>query len=101
MFPIGLLKNAQTLMDMTAEANAVVSMRIGGMMGIWSVTDHENTRMVEEKIDAMTDAQFAMWQSMMRGETPNEVVAAGLEPVRKTTRANAKRLTKRGFAKKD
>jgi len=99
MFPFAFLNNTATMMNMTAEANAVISMRLAGMIGIWSVTDKENDRMVEEKIEAMGDAQFEMWKSAITGGSADDVIAAGLKPVRNATRANAKRLSKRGFAK--
>ena len=46
-----------------AEAQAVIAMRVMGMMGVWSVPRSEDRRMVSEKVwavtKAMTDASRA------------------------------------------
>ena len=79
-----------------AESNAVVSMRMLGMAGFWSVTDTENSRMISEKVYASTRAVTEAGKVMMGAGRPDEVLSAAMKPIRKETRANAKRLAKRG-----
>lgn len=82
---------------MMAEAQMVIGMRLWGMAGLWNVTGTENTRMVQEKMDAITDISRAMAQGMMTGATPMRLAAAALHPVSRRTAANARRLRKRGL----
>ncbi|MBJ3763780.1 antifreeze protein [Maribius pontilimi] len=82
-----------------AEAQGVIAMRLMGMAGIWSVTKTENRRMVSEKAHAMTKAVGDASVKMLQGAAPDAVAAAAIRPIRRATRANARRLTKRGFKK--
>ncbi len=81
---------------MAAEANAVITMRLWGMGGAWSVTPHENTRMYTEKLEALSKAAMLGGFAAMSGKRPDQIMAASLKPVRQKTRANSKRLAKRG-----
>jgi hypothetical protein len=83
---------------MTLEAQRVVAMRVWGMGGLWNVTPDENARMVEEKTNAAAASVLAAGQAVMRGKSPAGVALAAMKPVRSKTRANAKRLAKRGPA---
>ena len=74
------------------EAQAVIGLRMMGMVGVLPAAPSENRRMYAEKADAFWDAQWAMWRAAMRGGSPEAVAAAGLAPVGRRTRANAKRL---------
>jgi hypothetical protein len=95
--PFSYWNNAIEMTRMMTEAHSVIGMRLMGMAGVWSVTDAEDELMISEKIEAMkhasTDATFVM----MQGGTPDEIAAAAIKPYRKTTRANAERLGKRGL----
>ena len=81
------------------ESQAVIAMRVMGMAGIWSVTPSEDSRMVSEKIAALTRAATESTRVAMAGGSPDRVAAAAIRPIRQTTRANMRRLSKRGFAK--
>lgn len=81
---------------MAAEAGAVIWMRLLGMSGFWSVPPSENARMVAEKQVAFALAGKAAFRAAMQGKAPDKVLAASLRPVRRKTRANAKRLAKSG-----
>ena len=83
---MGAWMNMSMLMVETA---SVMTMRMMGMAGLWSVTKSENDRMVSEKSSAM---------ATMRGKRPDEVMNAAVKPLRRKTRANARRLGKRGPA---
>jgi hypothetical protein len=88
--------NALQLGMVMAEAQAVIAMRVMGMSGIWSVTPYENHRMVSEKVYAMTKAATDASGASLRGASPAAVMAASIKPVRRKTRANSRRLAKRG-----
>jgi len=94
--PFAFFSNAMEMGHMMAEANAVIAMRSLGMMGLWSVTPSEDKRMVSEKIEAVTRSVNDATKSMLKGDSADQITAAALKPLRQKTRANAKRLTKRG-----
>lgn len=79
-----------------AEAQSVIAMRLWGMAGLWSVPKGENTRMVREKTTAFSKSITAASLAAARGAPPETIVAAALKPIRKKTRANHRRLTRRG-----
>ena len=80
---------------MLAEAQAVITMRLCGMMGFWPVSGGENNRMVTEKLTALQESQAAALRAMLRGGSLAQVSEAAMRPVRRRTRANAKRLSRR------
>jgi hypothetical protein len=94
--PFGFGRNMLNLTYLMAESQAVIGMRLLGMIGAFPVGPTENKRMVAEKVRAMGEASFAMWYSTLAMQHPNEVVAAGLKPFRSKTRANSRRLIRRG-----
>ncbi|MBT9246883.1 antifreeze protein [Gemmobacter fulvus] len=81
---------------MLAEAQMVIAMRLWGMAGLWNVTPEENSRMVQEKTEAMTQSAMAAGRAMLSGKGAAGVAMAALKPVRMRTRSNMKRLTQRG-----
>jgi len=81
---------------MLAEANMVIAMRLWGMAGVWRVAPSENTRMVQEKTDALQAASLAAGHAILAGKAPDTVALAALKPVRARTRSNVSRLAKRG-----
>ena len=95
--PFAYLANTVQVAHMLAEAQMVVGMRLMGMAGIWSVPQAEDSRMVSEKVQAVTRSATDAGAAMMRGETPDKITAAVIKPLRQKTRANAKRLGKRGL----
>lgn len=95
--PFRFWANTMELSWMMAEAQAVIAMRMMGMAGVWSVTRSEDTRMVSEKAQAMTQAATNATRAVMAGRAPDQIAAAAIKPFRQKTRANAKRLGKRGL----
>ena len=102
MFPFGAALKPEDMMRlglkstvMLAEAQAVMAMRLWGMMGLWPVAPGEDRRMVSEKLQAIQAAQLAAIRAMLRGASPLGVAEAALRPVGRRTRANAKRLSGR------
>ena len=82
---------------MTLEAQMIIAMRLGGMAGFWDVTKAENNLMSTEKLAAAQASAFAAAAAMMLGANPVGVALAAIEPVRRKTTANARRLARRGL----
>jgi hypothetical protein len=82
---------------MTLEAQMIIAMRLGGMAGFWNVTKTENNLMSTEKLAAAQASAFAAAAAMMFGANPAGVALAALKPVRRKTKANVRRLGKRGL----
>ena len=82
---------------LAAEAQAVIAMRMMGAAGLWSVTDPENRRMIDEKFEAAQRSMIAASIAAASGKRPDQVTAAAIKPLRKKTRANFRRLAKRGL----
>lgn len=80
---------------MMAEAQLVIGIRMLGMAGIVPSDAGETGRMVREKQAAFARSGMAMAGAMMTGKSPLQASGRGLTPIARTTRANAKRLTKR------
>lgn len=85
--------------QMMSEAGMIIGMRVLGMAGMWRVNPAENSRMVEEKVAAVTEGAKAASRAMLRGAKPAAVADAAMKPVRRTTAANVKRLAKLGPGK--
>ena len=81
---------------LVTEAQTVVALRLWGMAGVWSVAPKENHRMVSEKTNAFTESAWAATKVASGFGRPDEVMSAALKPIRRTTRANSRRLVKRG-----
>lgn len=94
--PAQALRLAVQTSMMMAEAQAVITMRLFGMAGMWQVAPGENDRMVQEKTHAILAAGRAAGRAMMAGHDAGAVALAALKPVRARTRKNAARLSKRG-----
>ena len=94
--PLDLWSNAMQAGFILAEANAVISMRLLGMAGMWSVSPSENARMVSEKVYASTRALTDASKIALSGGRVDEISSAAMKPIRQKTRANTKRLAKRG-----
>ncbi|KMK68363.1 hypothetical protein [Puniceibacterium sp. IMCC21224] len=94
--PIDLWDASLQMFYLTVETHAVVSMRLLGMAGLWNVTKSENSRMVDEKSDALMQSAANAVNATMTGARPDQVLASAIRPLRAKTRSNSKRLAKRG-----
>jgi hypothetical protein len=83
---------ARTIID----AQAVMAMRMAGMMGLWTVSHRETSRMFQEKPRAAVKSAIAMQKAMAAGQTPDQVMRAGLEPISRKVGKNARRLAAKG-----
>ncbi|WP_095589099.1 antifreeze protein [Actibacterium ureilyticum] len=95
--------NATQLIGLSAEfwhlafeAQMVISMRLLGLGGFWHVAPSENSRMVQEKVQAFSESGLAMSVAAFRMAQPVTIMAAGLRPLRRRTRNNSRRLARRG-----
>ncbi|WP_439123189.1 antifreeze protein [Marivita sp.] len=80
-----------------AEAQSVITMRMMGAMGLWSVPKSENKRMLNEKVFAFVKGTTDASRAALAGESPDVIAALAIKPIRQKTRANHRRLTKRGL----
>ncbi|MGF1552235.1 MAG: hypothetical protein ACFBWO_07010 [Paracoccaceae bacterium] len=79
---------------LTAEANAVVGLRLMGMAGFWKMPNAEDDRMIAEKQAAFPRAAFAAGRAMAAGRDPVAAMRAAMRPLHAKTGANVKRLSR-------
>lgn len=94
--PFDLMHTATTLWWLGLETQMVMTYRMMGMAGLWSVTPSEDSRMVTEKLPAFNLAAAAGTRALLSGKRPDEVMLATARPLRRKTRSNVRRLSKRG-----
>ena len=95
MFGQGYVDTTLGAMRMMMEAQAVVTYRVLGMMGVWPVASSENWRMTMEKGPVFAAAQQGAMAAAMAGKSPDLIAAAWLKPIGGKTRSNERRLSKR------
>ena len=95
--PADMIRTSAELAFLAWEAQAVMAMRLAGMAGMWSVLPSENARMIGEKAPAFAVAAMDAGAAMARGAHPIEVARAWAKPLRRRTRSNARRLSRRGM----
>ena len=95
--PMDYWANAMQVAFVMAEAQGVIAMRLMGMMGVWSVPKTENNRMLNEKMLAFYRASSDVTLAAMAGKSPDVIASLAIRPIRRATRANHKRLTRRGL----
>ena len=95
--PLEYWTNALQLGFVLAEAQSVIAMRMMGAAGVWSVPKTENKRMLNEKIFAFVKGTTDASRAAIAGQSPDAVTALAIKPIRQATRANHKRLKKRGL----
>ncbi|WP_439119267.1 antifreeze protein [Marivita sp.] len=95
--PMDYWANAMQMGWVMAEAQGVIAMRVMGAVGFWSVPKTENSRMLNEKVFAFVKGSTDASLAAMTGKSPDVVAALAIKPIRQATRANHKRLTKRGL----
>lgn len=97
--PLDFWKSSIEMGLLLLETQLVMSYRLLGMAGLRAATKGENRRMVDEKAPAFFEATLAATRATMSGGGPDEVMGAWMRPLRRKTRANARRLGKRGAAR--
>lgn len=94
--PVGMMTLGFEMTRLMFEAQTVITLRLLGMSGFWGRSKDEDVRMVAEKQAAFTKAGLAMWGSAMRGGSAEKIAGAGIRPLRRATKGNVARLTRKG-----
>lgn len=94
--PLDMMSVGVQTAQLVAEAQMVMTLRILGMAGFWSVPPTESFRMVLEKPDAFVRSAYAASNAMLEGKRPDQIAEAAIRPLRRKTRANSKRLKRAG-----
>lgn len=81
---------------LAADAHVVVTLRVLGLSGAWSVPSDENAAMIAEKAPAFTEAMVAGTMAAMSGQDANSVMSAVVDPLSRKARSNRSRLARRG-----
>lgn len=95
MGPWSLWASSVQMTQLALETQTVVGLRLLGMAGMWPVARSESSRMWTEKPAAFVEAGGAAFWAAAAGKSPEEVLDAAVRPIRKRTRANSKRLSRR------
>lgn len=93
ILPAAQMRLMSQFARMAIEANMVIGLRMAGMMGLMAQAPGEPFRMVAEKQAALSESMMAMASAGMRGHSTERLLAAGLRPYGRRTRANSRRLT--------
>lgn len=93
---LDLMRSGIQLSALAWEAQMVVSMRMMGMAGLWSVTPSENHVMTAEKPEAFAKAASAAGKAAIAGKRSDEILNAWTRTLRRQTGSNMRRLAKRG-----
>lgn len=89
-----LMRQQWRTAEMIMDAQTVVGMRLLGMAGFLPAKPDENLRMVTEKQTAFAQSGLAAMGAMMAGKTPQQAYGLALTPIKRTARANSRRLVK-------
>lgn len=81
-----------TLTTIALQSQAIIGMRMAGMMGLATQAPDEQARMIAEKHEAASEAWVAMATAAMGGHGVERIINAGLAPYGQRTAANSKRL---------
>lgn len=85
-----------TCARLTSDTQMVVTMRMMGLSGAWTVPDGENDMMISEKMPAFTESFVAGTLAAMSGHGPDRVMQAAIEPIFEKASANRARLASFG-----
>ncbi|MDG1861971.1 MAG: antifreeze protein [Yoonia sp.] len=94
MTPEQMLKLNASFTTLMMDTHAVMSIRMMGMMGATPAHSDENTRIVSEKAPAFAEAMKALTTAALSGYRPDQIMAAGMEPLQREVSSNRARLEK-------
>lgn len=97
--PMDYLRPMAQLGRLATEAQTVIALRLAGFAGAWPMHPSEAVRMVSEKVEAGHDSVRAAMVAGLSGRDPAAIAMAAIRPVRRRTRANARRLKGESSAK--
>ncbi len=87
--------------QMVADVPLIITMRLMGLSGVWSVPDNEHHDMVHEKAPAFTESFISGTLAVWSGHGPDRVMQAAIEPISRITRDNRARLAGGGLRMAD
>ena len=91
--PFDLSAIVMPSLELLAEAQMVVAMRLAGMIGLWPVGMDETHRMVTEKGPALMGAASDAHTAALAGRRLDEILMAAITPLTGTARDNRVRLS--------
>ena len=94
--PFETASEAGRLAMFAVNVQAVMTMRILGMAGMWNTAPGENSRMVSEKQKAFAESAGALTGALMSGAYPLAMMQSVMLPYESRVTANRKRLSRRG-----
>jgi hypothetical protein len=92
--PLDYMVPAMQAARIAMEAQTVIMLRMSGMAGFWAMRPDETSRMMAEKLSAGIESATAVMLSGMAGHSLPKLAMAAMKPIRRETRANARRLSK-------
>lgn len=94
--PFDIFFAGAQIAQIAMESQAIIAMRMMGMMGFWATKPQEISRMVAEKPETFLRGWESGMKAAMRGAPPARVFQAAMAPIGAKTGANHKRLTRLG-----
>ena len=94
--PFRMLSLGLQTARLIGEVQTVIALRSMGAMGLWPVGPSESLRMITEKGPALLRSAGAAGAAALAGHSPELIAGAALKPIRKVTRSNARRLSRKG-----
>ncbi len=85
-----------TVARLAEDTHCVLTLRLLGLSGVWSMPEGESQAMIGEKIPAFTEAALNGMFAMMSGGSPDRVFREALEPISSKASANRERLVEYG-----
>ena len=82
-------------LELLAEAQIVIAMRLAGMVGLWPVERDKTQRMIAEKGPALMGAASDAQTAALTGMRIDEVLLAAIIPLTGAARDNRLRLSAR------
>lgn len=79
---------------LVTDTQAVMTLRMMGIAGALPAAPDENDRMVAEKGPAFAQAMSDMTAAAFAGQRPDQIMAAGMEPLQTEVSNNRDRLSK-------
>lgn len=95
--PLDYWSTAGAMWMLAVETNTVMAMRMMGMAGTWPIPKSEPTKMLMEKPEAFGRSVMAATIAAATGKRPDQITRSAIRPLRRKTKANVRRLTKKAL----
>lgn len=74
----------------------IITMRVMGLSGVWTVSDNEKKDMFREKAPILTEAIISGTLAAWSGHAPDRIMQATIDPISRKTKDNRARLANAG-----